>query len=253
MTRKRHFRFSPLPVTAFLLVFLLLLWLGNWQLGRGYEKRALHDAFASTAVSLSASDMSFEAIDSAGIYSNIELRGRYLGEYQFLLDNMTSNGQAGYHVLTPFAVSGKDWIVIVDRGWVPKNFAKDELPAVNVNDDERLITGKLSPLPQPGLLLEGEMSGNDWPKVTQFASTATLAEYLPTELSVARPAVLLAADEPGGFERDWQPPGLQPERHFAYAFQWFALALTLFIIFFVVAFRGSNEETRGSHGNSEES
>lgn len=253
MTRKRRFQFSPIPVTAFLLLFPLLLWLGNWQLNRGYEKRALHDAFSDTAVSLSAGDMSLAEINSVGIYRNIELYGRYLGEYQFLLDNMTNNGQAGYHVLTPFAVSDKDWILIVDRGWIPKDFAKDELPAVGVGDGERLISGKLSPLPQPGLLLENQTPGSGWPRVTQFASTATLAESLPTGFPVARPAVLLAVGEPGGFERDWQLPGLQPERHFAYAFQWFALALTLFIIFFVIAFRGSNEATRGSRENSEES
>lgn len=252
-----------MPLAAFLLLMPLLLWLGSWQLERGQDKRELHEAFASAEGMLNGSDLSLEEINKAEIYRNIEFRGHYLNEHQFLLDNMTDGGRAGYHVLTPFDVHGTDWIIIVDRGWVPKNFADESLPDVGVNSDERLISGKLSPLPKPGLMLDGETPGGKpagpWPRVVQFASTSELAEILAGDQvdremakssRVAVPVVLLADDNANGYLRDWQPPGLSPERHFAYAFQWFALAATLFIIFIVVTVRSSNG---GSRNGSEES
>jgi surfeit locus 1 family protein len=33
--------------------------------------------------------------------------------------------------------------------------------------------------------------------------------------------------------RNWAPPGFPPMRHIGYAVQWFALALTLFVIYVV--------------------
>lgn len=43
--------------------------------------------------------------------------------------------------------------------------------------------------------------------------------------------LLLDPDAADGFRREWQPPGLGPMRHVAYAIQWFALALTAVILF----------------------
>jgi surfeit locus 1 family protein len=33
--------------------------------------------------------------------------------------------------------------------------------------------------------------------------------------------------------RDWRPAVMRPEQHLAYAFQWFALAITVLVIFVV--------------------
>jgi cytochrome oxidase assembly protein ShyY1 len=45
--------------------------------------------------------------------------------------------------------------------------------------------------------------------------------------------VLLDPGEPDGYARHWTAPGFPPMRHIAYAVQWFALALTLAVIYFV--------------------
>ncbi|MGH8224509.1 MAG: SURF1 family cytochrome oxidase biogenesis protein, partial [Woeseiaceae bacterium] len=39
--------------------------------------------------------------------------------------------------------------------------------------------------------------------------------------------LLLDAAEPSGFLRDWQPREAGPMRHYGYAFQWFAMAVTV--------------------------
>jgi cytochrome oxidase assembly protein ShyY1 len=49
--------------------------------------------------------------------------------------------------------------------------------------------------------------------------------------------VLLDADAPDGYVRDWQAPTLGPERHVAYAGQWFALAVGAAAAAVVIAVR----------------
>jgi surfeit locus 1 family protein len=49
--------------------------------------------------------------------------------------------------------------------------------------------------------------------------------------------VLLDQTEPFGFERIRQRNEFGPERHVGYAVQWFGLALTVLIIYFVVNFK----------------
>jgi cytochrome oxidase assembly protein ShyY1 len=51
------------------------------------------------------------------------------------------------------------------------------------------------------------------------------------------PAVILLDPEAeGGYQRDWHPSfgGFGPERHQAYAVQWFSLAAALLVIYMVV-------------------
>ena len=42
--------------------------------------------------------------------------------------------------------------------------------------------------------------------------------------------VRLAADQPGALRVDWQVINMQPEKHIAYAVQWFGMALALVIM-----------------------
>ncbi|MDX1455381.1 MAG: SURF1 family protein [Gammaproteobacteria bacterium] len=214
-------------------VFAGLVSLSWWQLQRGNDKAALHRAFDSTAGMQELAAPSHADLAEAGLYSDVSLAGHYMTDRQFLLDNMNGSGGAGYHVLTPFRIEGSDAVVLVDRGWVRKDFGA-ALPAIDVGAGARKVSGKLAPLPRPGLVLPAE-EASGWPRVVQFSSLEVLAGQLGEPLGEF--ILLLAASDGDGFERDWQPPGLLPERHYAYAFQWGALALTWVTIFVVLAVR----------------
>ncbi len=101
MTATRR-RFRPgLPATLFTAFFLpLLLVLGTWQLNRAEQKQALFDDFAAGGAAV-ALDADSSGLDGLRRYTPVAAGGRYLGERQFLLDNMVEDGQAGYRVLTP--------------------------------------------------------------------------------------------------------------------------------------------------------
>ncbi|NGP53811.1 SURF1 family protein [Thioalkalivibrio sp. XN8] len=227
-------RFRPgLPATLFTAFFLpLLLALGSWQLNRAEEKQALFDDFGAggAPVALGA--------DSAGLdglrrYTQVEAAGRYLGERQFLLDNWVEDSQAGYRVVTPLLLA--DGVaVLVDRGWIPRDFSSDVAPAIDVGPEPRAVTGKLDRLPRPGIELATTLAPG-WPKVVQFPSRDELEEALGLQLVPG--LVLLDADQPDGFRRDWRPSDFGPERHLGYAVQWFALAITLIVLYLAWSFR----------------
>jgi surfeit locus 1 family protein len=158
------------------------------------------------------------------------LSGHYLSDRQFLLDNMTDGGSAGYQVLTPFVPEGSDTWVLVNRGWIPKKFGTTLLPDVEVSESDRRVAGRITRLPRPGLELAGDpQAGPEWPRVTQFPTIEELAEALGADL--AQRMVLLEPSAADGFLRKWNPVEFGPERHLGYAFQWFALAATLLIIY----------------------
>jgi surfeit locus 1 family protein len=47
--------------------------------------------------------------------------------------------------------------------------------------------------------------------------------------------LLLDPTSADGYVRDWQPPGLSPLRHWAYAIQWWGFAVTLVIIWGIMS------------------
>jgi surfeit locus 1 family protein len=62
------------------------------------------------------------------------------------------------------------------------------------------------------------------------------------ESTLGRPVlpglVLLDAEQPDGYEREWQTRFQSgPERHLAYAVQWFAFATAALVIYLIVSFR----------------
>jgi surfeit locus 1 family protein len=227
-------RFRPgVLATLFAAFFLpLLLALGNWQLERADEKRALFADFAADGepVDIAGHPLGIEELRR---YAPVTASGRYLDDRQFLLDNMVRDGQAGFRVLTPLALEGGG-VVMVDRGWVERDFTSGVLPAVPVDDGQRTLAGRIDRLPRAGIELAGG-AAEGWPRVVQFPTREELEAALGAALV---PGLLrLDEDQPDGYDRDWRPAPFGPERHIGYAVQWYALAASLVVIYLAWAFR----------------
>jgi surfeit locus 1 family protein len=213
--------------TALLLV--LFVSLGRWQWQRAAEKQALWDSFergTDTLVML-GSRRSTE-LDR---YAHVSALGQYEPDKQFLLDNRTLEGRAGYEVLTPLRLpDGR--VLLVNRGWVPFTGFRDRLPDIALSQrDERTVKGRIDELPRAGLASgrQAPATGGDWPRVTNYPTAAELQAALGAE--VERRVLLLDADEPHGYERQWKPPGMEPIKHTSYAVQWWSFAVLLLGLF----------------------
>lgn len=229
--------FAPRLFTTLLTIVLIamLIALGKWQLHRADEKRALFDAFAAGADATLLIDVHTPKVMR---YSHVEVRGRYDGSRQLLLDNMVNGGRAGYFVITPFALEGGGWL-LVNRGWIPLGANRAARPDIAVAGDARLIRGRADNLPSPGIHMgEPATLRPPYPVVANYPDHAEVARLLgESAFSHAAELVLLDPQESDGYVRDWAPPGFPPLRHIGYALQWFALALALFIIYLAVNLR----------------
>lgn len=233
--KARRLRFVPRPVATAATVGAALLFvaLGQWQLGRAGEKRALYDEFvrAGPAISLppaSAPAPRYQPVTASGLYDP----GR-----QFLLDNMTHAGRAGVQVLTPL-LRPDGTAVLVNRGWIPFGATRASLPDVAVAPDARTVAGRVDQLPRPLIRLKGQ-PGNTWPQLVGYPRLQDLAAALGRELYPQ--VILLDPREPDGYVRDWQVPGTTPDRHLGYAIQWFAFAATAVAIWIALSLRRAGE------------
>jgi surfeit locus 1 family protein len=96
------------------------------------------------------------------------------------------------------------------------------------------------------LLDSAEEAGSGWPQVIQAIDIPALEQRLDQALL---PLVLqLDADDTHGFVRDWKAVyGIPPDKHRAYAMQWFTLAAVLAIIYI-----GVNTRRTGRSGTGDE-
>ena len=226
--------FAPAVFTTVVAVVLIaaLLGLGRWQLERMREKQALFAAFAAGG----DATVQLTNVPAGGgeRYQHVVADGRYDSTQQFLLDNMTHAGRAGYRVLTPLLTDAGP-IVLVDRGWLPTGATRAELPNVAIGGQPRRIVGRLDDLPRPGIELEATAQNGTWPRVLSYPRMSDLSRALQRPLHPQ--IILLDADQPAGFVRQWRPSTFPPERHLGYAVTWFALAAALTVIYLVTNLR----------------
>jgi surfeit locus 1 family protein len=217
--------------------------LGQWQLQRAEASGATRAQFegAVTEAPLAALPASLTEADR---FRRAKVRGEYRGRPQFLLDNMLHDGVAGYHVLTPLRLAGRREHVLVNRGWVPTGGDRRVLPEVAVGLEPRTVSGRLERLPRPGLRLgtgaDGSEGGDDV-VVLQYPTASELMERLGEPLYDYE--LLLDPDSSDGYVREWEPPGIAPERHLAYAAQWLALAIGAVAAALVMAYRTVRRKT----------
>jgi surfeit locus 1 family protein len=236
--------FAPRWFMTLLTIVLIamLISLGMWQLRRAGEKRVLFESFAAGTDATRAIELGTPRLPR---YQHIEAGGHYDQARQILIDNMVNAERAGYFVITPFALSGGGW-VLVNRGWVPLGASRAARPAIAVAGDMRRVRGRADHMPSPGIQMgtKGKLAP-PYPVVAAFPTQAELAQLLgESSWTTATDLVLLDPAEPDGYVRSWAPPGFPPMRHVAYAVQWFALALTLFVIYVVTNLRRAGGEGR---------
>lgn len=236
-------KFKIMPTLAYLCLLSALLALGIWQLDRSDQKKVLlklqEQSATAETVRLSAT---IENNSKTFRYRQVEVVGRYDIDHQFLIDNQISDGKAGYFVLTPLVLAGETKAVLVNRGWIPLNRDRSQLPDLQIHNPQTTITGRINDFPSVGIKLTGaEIPTDSWPSVVQVVDSQVLANKLGYPLFQFQ--LELAKELPDGFKREWRRSTIMPpEQHTAYAMQWFALALTLTILFIWYSYKNAQSK-----------
>jgi len=218
-----------------ILLCVAFFFLGRWQWRRGELRQAEWNRFAAGAEQVVP--VGSRGVDQMSRFQRISLVGRLDPDHQFLLDNRSYQGRAGFEVLTPLQrPNGR--VVLVDRGWVPFSGLRERLPGVALKQREVVtVVGRVDNLPSPGLASGRAAPGNQdpWPKVTAFPSMDQLSRALG--IALESEIILLDPKEEDGYVRDWHPPGMEPIRHWSYAVQWWSFGVVLLVLWVGLSMR----------------
>ena len=216
--------------------------LGLWQLDRAAQKVAAAAAVEAQG-SLPALTNADVAKVAAQLNRRVNLRGRWLAEKTVFLDNRPMDGHVGFFVLTPLQLEGRSEAVLVQRGWVPRDsLDRTQLPSLPTPADVVEVQGRLTA--SPSRLYE--FSASPLGPIRQNMTVESFAAEIKQPMLPL--TVLQLGTSTDGLLRDWPAADLGLQKHYGYAFQWFALCaliLGLYVWFQLVKPRrtsGSRDE-----------
>ena len=219
---------------ASVLALVATLSLGRWQLARAAQKESLQAAIDSKGQQPRLDNRSLAALlDVAGVegiakalHRTVNLRGTWVADRTVFLDNRQMNAKPGLYVLTPLLLEGSAQAVLVQRGWVARNFMdRASVPAIAAPTGVIEIEGRIAPppsklyelgAPERGLIRQNLDSA-------QFRAESGLALL---DVTVQQTG---AATE--GLLREWPVASSGSAKNYGYAFQWFGLSALIAILY----------------------
>jgi surfeit locus 1 family protein len=198
--------------------------LGAWQLSRAAGKEALQ---AQIDAQRRLPPLEADALHKgAPLHRAVVVRGHWLADHTVFLDNRQMNGKPGFFVLTPLQIEGSAAVVVVQRGWIPRNFGdRAALPRVQTPAGEVEVHGRITGRPPRAYALGKEAGG---PIRQNLDLDAFRRE---TGLPLADVVVRQTGGPSEGLERDWPEPATGIDTHYGYAFQWFGLCALIGALF----------------------
>lgn len=220
--RWRSARFWVLTVATWAMVALTFS-LGRWQMGRAEYKQQLA---AQMQARMSEPALDHRAVLRSGdlaldLHRSVLLQGRWLPERTVYLDNRPMQGRAGFWVYTPLQLEGSTRVMLVQRGWIARDFVdRTRLAPVDTPAGVVEVAGRLAL--SPGKLYE--FQGDERGLIRQ---NLDLAQYR-TETGLDVIGLVIQTGPPSeGLQRQWDAPDLGIDKHRGYAFQWFGLCALL--------------------------
>ena len=218
---------STIAATAGIVIFIQL---GNWQLSRAEEKESRQERLdlLSREPPVAVPDIPVRLEDFQ--YRQVEARGEYAPLHTIYLDNKIFQGMAGYQVITPLRIGKSSMHVLVNRGWAPADRDRSKLPEVPAPNGEVVVSGLATIATQKTLELSTEVvSGKVWENLD-------LERYQRATGLTLQPVMILQKDDvKDGLVRQWGRPDSGAAKNLGYAFQWFAMALAVLIIYLVLS------------------
>lgn len=215
---------------------------GVWQMSRADQKIRLGESLAAKLgmpiVNVNINTLTLEEATERRILA----RGRFIQDQAVWLDNRPrpiplgnsgSPGQSGFYVMMPLKLDGLDLVLWVNRGWAPRNNQnRIELPPIETTSEIVTIEGIAFPHPGRVYELGQKEETKTGPRIEQnfdLASEAQSQKWRQLPFIVRDSD----SDKKDGLVRNWPSPANGVDRHYAYAFQWFALAFTGFLFWLI--------------------
>ena len=236
----RNFSFSLFPTIITLLAFVTMCKLGFWQLDRAEQKEQELLSFSQQEYVNIEELAQIATKNAAELHGrNIKFQGKINLSKVWLVDNRTHQGKVGYSVVVAVMSDKSESPILVDIGWVKSAKYREQLPQIDL--PERVFVGGIikSNSFEQFTLSNAPITSKRIQSYQQiFASEPN--EYLPL-------VVFSQTNTIDGMPQLYKPVVMPPEKHVAYAVQWFLLAAASVIVFL---FASRKKTVRGNNSNN---
>ena len=202
--------------------------MGRWQLSRAAQKVAMQVAIHHQNKLSAIDEHEFIATQNVAkiLYRRVALRGTWLPRYTVYLDNRQMHETPGFFVVTPLRLEHSDVVLLVQRGWVPRNFQdRTLLPEVETPTGLVQVQGRIAPPPSKLFQFKGPGTG-------LIRQNLDLPQFrIETGLPLLGVTVLQTGVPSEGLERDWPPANTGVETNYGYALQWFSMSALIAILY----------------------
>ena len=194
--------------------------LGQWQLRRAAQKEAVQAAIQARNMLPALDTRALSAINNIAneMHRKVSVFGVWQPAHSVYLDNRPMAGRSGFWVLTPLALEGSNRVILVQRGWAPRDFNdRIRLPGVSTPGGLVRVEGRIAPPPSKLYAFKGVDLG-------PIRQNLDLDDFrAETGLPLMEASLLQTGAAGDGLLREWVPASQGVDKHYGYAFQWFSL------------------------------
>ncbi len=243
LTNIRNIRLPWLIIT--LLVFVALIKLGLWQIDRAHEKQQrlarIEQLQHQQALSLQqvlklANEQPTNLAETINDLP-VLITAFFDPKLIFLLDNQANGNSLGYRAFQ--VVRSEKQTLLVNLGWLAGSVDRNILPDITPLSGLHTFRGNVR-LMEMGLLLQQQQFNHvQWPLRVQQIELKKFSILIGEKLLPF--VVYLDKEETLGFVKNWHPVVMPPEKHQAYAFQWFSLAVAWLVLMIWTALKNTDQ------------
>jgi len=227
------FKFKLIPTLIFAITFCGFIVLGFWQIDRADQKNVLNSNYTDrqqeAIIVLDKNNVIDEK--SSLLWRKVEFEGSFINKQNIILDNQIFNQIAGFNIITPFKIKGSDSLVLINRGWHPNLKNREMLPIINEISGERILQGHIASFPVSGIKLGKNNIETLNSQIFRFQrlDAAELNYFFSAKIMPYMIYLDPIIDKE--LYENFKLPAPDSQKNYGYAFQWFAFAITLLIIF----------------------
>ncbi|MER2493857.1 SURF1 family protein [Catenovulum sediminis] len=245
---------KKIPLLIWSISIILLVGLGVWQLNRAAEKQRMLRQTASAQSVTRPVGMSQQQLLALSEKQLLDAEGQLVelalnippdlltSNQVWLLDNQIYQHVLGAHVIIQANVLNSRKQVLLDLGWVP--YSKDRLPVLPHNLPQGLVELQAQiKIPSNNHFMSEIVERRDkWQFISQISPY--FIQKLQQQKSNLLPILLISkANSDVAYQSNWRQVNMPPAKHYAYAVQWFALAIALTIIILIKATKWKTQQS----------
>ena len=226
-------QFKPMlwPSIFSILIFTMLISFGTWQVKRLFWKEALIQDYLTQSKSNPITIANELDKSSINEFKSIVILGRFIHDNEIYITGKTYEGNAGFHVVTPFKMENNK-LVLINRGWVSESYKNPDKRKFSLTKGLVKLTGIIRHPQQKGYFVpENDGKNGFWFTIIpeqifdhiNITSNPIIDNYYIDALRIGKKLTLpIGVDGEPKFRN----------QHLSYAITWYGLALSLLFVYF---------------------